>query len=293
MKKNIVLYLFIAPAGILSIAFFLLPVLGNFAISLSEWSVIRNSGRFVGLENFRAIFDDALFRESIFTTSAYTLITVPLLLVFGLLMALLVDSSPRRSGLFFQTVFFLPWVVPWLTAGLIWKYLYNDVYGLIDYFLVKWRIVQEPILFMNDKWTAILAVIGVCVWKTAGYNMVILLAGLKAIPDQVYEAAGIDGAGAFQRLFRITIPLLMPSISLMVIMAITGSYLAFDHFWVVTRGAPAHSTETILTWLYQTSFFKFELGQGSAMSIVLLGITGVFAYLQVRLFNVLRIESGK
>ncbi len=291
MKKNLSLYAFIAPSLLLAVMFFLLPLGQNVVISVSNWNAIKNTGTFVGWDNFIAAFTDPVFIEALGTTAAYTVMVVPLLLLFGLILALLVTNDRMFGVTAFKVIYFVPWVIPWLTAGLIWKFMYNDSFGLINYGLMTLGIVSEPVQFFNDKWTAILAVIGVCLWKTLGYNMVILLTGLKSIPATIYEAAEVDGSGGLHRFLNITLPLLKPGISLMVIMSVLGSFLAFDHFWIVTRGAPSHSTETILTWLYQTSFTQFNLGKGSAMSMVLLGITGVFAYLQIRLFNVLALEK--
>ncbi|MCG8453216.1 MAG: sugar ABC transporter permease [Spirochaetales bacterium] len=289
-KEHRVMYLFVTPSVILSISFFVIPFLHNLIISFCNWNIITNNGKFLGLENYIRIFTDKIFLSSILTTTQYTIFVVPFLLFFGLLFALIVNDSNLRGNSLFQMIYFIPWVIPWLTAGLIWRFLYNDLYGPLNYLLIHFRFIEKPILFLSTKMTAMASVILVCIWKTAGYNMVILLAGLKSIPEQVYEAAAIDGASGWKRFISITIPLIRSSIALMVIMAVVGSYLAFDHFWIVTRGAPSHETETILTWLYQTSFFRFRLGEGAAMSVVLLAITGIFAVIQVRAFNLLKLK---
>lgn len=288
--RNRMLYLFLLPACTLATAFFLVPFFYNFYISLCDWNIIFNKGALIGFENYRKIFQDPIFTGAIGTTTLYTLLTVPLLLLFGLLFALLAERSTMRGVTLFRMVYFVPWVIPWLTAGLIWRFMYNDVFGLINYLLRATGLTEEPVLFFSTKMRALFSVIAVCVWKTAGYNMIILLTGLKSVPEQVYEAADIDGASGRQKFLHVTLPLIRPSIALMAIMAIVGSYLAFDHFWIVTRGAPAHQTETILTWLYQTSFFRFRMGEGAAMSVILLLITGFFAVVQVKFFKLLNID---
>lgn len=289
-KRSKVMFVFILPATLLALRFFAVPFVSNFIISLSRWNIITNSGRYVRLENYVSIFGDPIFTNALVVTTVYTIVVVPLLLLFGLIFALLVNDASLRGNGFFQTVYFIPWVIPWLTAGLIWRFLYNDLFGPINYVLQTLGIVEEPIRFLNAKWSAIGSVIVVAVWKTVGYNMVILLVGLKSIPQQIYEAAAIDGVGPMREFLHITLPLIKSSIALMVIMAVVGSYLAFDHFWIVTRGAPAHETETVLTWLYQTSFFRFRFGEGAAMSVMLLLITAVFAVVQVRVFKLLRLK---
>ena len=281
-------YLFILPSALLVSLFFLYPLSQLIYMSFCKWNIIGNYGIFIGLRNYLEIFQDEIFINSIVTTTVYTAMVVPLLVVGALILAMLTFKDLPGMSIF-RAIYFSPWVIPWLSAGLTWLWMYNDVYGLINYILRTLGLIKEPILWFSNRWLAITAVVIMVLWKAAGYNMVILMGGLSAIPKELYEAAEVDGAGRFYKFFYITLPLLKPTIALIVILAVAGSYLAFDHFYIMTHGAPAHTTETIVTWIYKTSFKHFMLGRGAAMSIVLLLIVGILSYVQVRIFKVLKI----
>ncbi|GAK61046.1 binding-protein-dependent transport systems inner membrane component [Candidatus Vecturithrix granuli] len=288
LQKNAWAYLFMLPACTLIVVFFVFPLGWNLLLSVSEWDLLKNTGRFVGLKNYQVIFQQAVFQKSLVNTSVYTIIVVPLLIGLGMLMALLISQNMRGISLF-RAIYFIPWVIPWVAAGLIWRFMYNDIYGVINYLLRSSGLIQQPVQFFNNRWVAIGSVTAMVLWKAAGFSMVILLGGLKGIPEQLYEAASIDGASPRQQFWYITLPLMRPAIATAAILAVNGSYLAFDHFFVMTNGAPANTTETILTWAYKVTFKQFHLGYGAAMSIVLLAITGILAALQIRYFKLLKI----
>lgn len=288
LKKHIWAYLFMAPAVLLIGTFFIYPLIWNVVLSLSQWNLMTNTGTYVGWDNYDAIFADDVFLQALVNTTGYTALVVPLLVGVALCLALLI--SGKLFGLqFARAIYFIPWILPWVAAGLIWRFMYNDIYGLINH-LLQALGKEEAVQFFLTRWTAILSVTAMVVWKASGYFMVILWGGLKGISPQIYEAAAIDGANPWQRFWYITLPLLKPTLSLVAILAITGSYLAFDHFFVMTGGAPANSTETILTWAYKVTFKQFQLGKGAAMSVVLLAITLTLAIIQVKYFKILKME---
>lgn len=288
LKKNAWGYVFMLPAITLVALFFVFPLGWNIVLSVSKWDIMKNQGQFIGLDNYRAIFGDPVFRKAIVNTSFYTLVVVPLLILLGMIMALLIARQIRGIGLF-RAMYFIPWVIPWVAAGLIWRFMYNDIYGVFNYLLRTGGLIREAVQFFNNRWVAILSVTAMVLWKASGFTMVILLGGLKSISEQIYEAAAIDGASAAQRFWYITLPLMRPAIATAAILTVTGSYLAFDHFFVMTGGAPASTTETILTWAYKVTFKQFHLGRGAAMSMVLLGITGLLATIQIKYFKLLKL----
>ncbi|GAK50254.1 binding-protein-dependent transport systems inner membrane component [Candidatus Moduliflexus flocculans] len=288
LRKNAWAYLFMLPACALILLFFVFPLGWNLLLSVSEWDLLKNTGRFVGLKNYQTVFQQAVFQKAFVNTTVYTVIVVPLLLGLGMLMALLIARNIRGVSLF-RAIYFIPWVIPWVAAGLIWRFMYNDIYGIINYLLRSSGLITNAIQFFNNRWMAVFSVIMMVLWKASGFTMVILLGGLKGIPEQIYEAASIDGASPRQQFWHITLPLMRPAIATAAILAVNGSYLAFDHFFVMTNGAPGNTTETILTWAYKVTFKQFHLGYGAAMSIVLLVITGILATLQIRYFKLLKI----
>lgn len=275
--------LFIGPALILNIALFLIPLVRVAWISLHEWPVLGERP-FIGLENYTSLRHDTEFWNSLLFTIKYTLLVTPAIFVPALILALLVNERLRGVTVF-RAIYFTPYVIAFVTGSLMWKWLYNDVFGLFSYGLIKLRIVSDAVLWLGSPNMAMFSIILSVVWKTAGLNMVLLLGGLQAIPSDLYEAAAMDGASAWQRFTRITLPLLRPTFAIVLTLSVLGSFLAFDQFQIMTAGGPGRSTTTIVMQIRKVSFEFFEMGSGAAMSIVLLAILVVLSYLQIRILR--------
>lgn len=275
--------LFVAPAFVVNVAFFLLPLVSVAWISLHRWPVLGERP-FVGLRNYTALQDSGEFWQALWFTIKYTLLVTPAIFVPAIALALLVNERIRGVTVF-RAVYFTPYVIAFVTGSLMWKWLYNDVFGLINYGLLELGVIGTAILWLGSTNLALVSIIFSVVWKTTGLNMVLLLGALQAIPSDLYEAAAIDGAGAWQRFTRITLPLLRPTFAIVLTVSVIGSFLAFDQFQIMTGGGPGHATTTIVMLIRKTSFDFFEMGSGAAMSIVLLAILGVLSYLQIRLLR--------
>lgn len=283
-NRNLAGWLFVAPAMALTFLFFVYPLLNTIWISFHEYNVIRGTMEWVGGANYARMGGDEILWKAIRNTTLYTLVVTPLIFLVAFPLALLVNQRVRGVT-FFRAAYFLPGVISYVTASFIWKWMYQDLFGLINYVLVTLGIVDQPILWMSTASRAMLSVIIMIVWKTAGFSMLILLGGLQAIPTEVYEAAQIDGAGRWSTFWRVTFPLLRPTFALALVLSVIGSFLAFDHFYVMTQGGPAHGTETIVMWIYRNSFAFFNLGYGAAISIVLLLFLVVLSVLQLRVLR--------
>ena len=277
-------FAFVAPALILTLVFFIYPLINTVSLSFHDTNVVTGQMRNVGLKNYANLLRDSVFWKAAKNTTVYTLIVTPLIFIAAFILALLVNKD-RPGVVFFRSVYFLPVVVSFVTASLIWKWMYNDLFGLINYMLMRVGLISRPVVWLGTETSAMLSVIAMVVWKTAGYSMVILLGGMKAIPNSVYEAASIDGASKWNTFWRITFPLLRPTFALALELSVIGSFLAFDHFYVMTQGGPAHSTETIVMWIYRNSFGYFKLGYGSAMSVVLLAFLVLLSTLQLKILR--------
>jgi multiple sugar transport system permease protein len=275
--------LFIAPAGLMTIAFFLVPLAMALWISLHSWPVL-GAKTFVGLRNYASLTGDPVFWQAFLFTVKYTLLVTPLIFVPALLLALLVNERLRGVSIF-RTAYFIPYVISMATAALMWKWIYNEVFGLLNYLLLTLGLIGAPIIWLGDATTALLSIVIAIVWKVAGLNMVLLLAGLQVIPTDLYEAAAVDGASAWQRFVRITLPLLRPTFAMALTISVIGSFLAFDQFFVMTGGGPGHDTTPIVMWIYRTSFQFFQMGTGAAMSFVLMAILLTLSYLQMRVLH--------
>lgn len=276
---KVVPYLYILPNMILFIAFMIVPLLMSFYYSLTKWKGLGKP-KFIGLDNYIYLIQDDNFRISFFNTIKFTLITVPFLVVLSLLLAILLNQKMRFRG-FFRSALYLPSIVSLIAAGMIFIWLFNPQIGLINYIMES--LGKKPIDWTNDpKYAMIMIVIGT-LWSRVGYNMIIYLAGLQGIPPENYEAAVIDGANAFQRFVYITVPLLKSSNVFIMITCIIYSFKTFDLIYVMTKGGPLNSTETLVVYIYNEAFQNNNYGRGSAAGIILFVILLIFTLIRSKL----------
>lgn len=260
--------LYAAPATIVIIVLFLVPLVLAFWMSLNDWPLIGDHS-FNAPENYVAIGQNQLFLDSIAFTVTYTIVMTVIFLVVGLGLALLVQNSRPGVGLF-RTAFLLPTAVGLASSSLLFYALYNNDFGFLDDVLRALGLVQGQADFLGTPENAFVSTVVMVTWRFAGFNMIILLTGLQAIPVEVYEAARTDGAGWWKTLWFVTIPLLKPTIILILVLAITGSLLAFEPFYVLTAGGPSNSTVTMVMAMFREAFTMFDLGGAAAIAIVLL-----------------------
>lgn len=252
-------------------------------MSLYDWPLL-GSKSFIGFENYRTLLSDRQFWNSLWFTTKYTAVITPIIFLLAFVLALIVQL-PFRGVAFFRIVYFLPVVIGLATSSLLWVWLLNDRVGLFNQLLKDLGLIQKSVLWLGDKNLALLAVIVSVVWKTVGLTMILLLAGLQAIPRNFYEAARIDGADFWSQLRFITLPLLRRTFALALVLSVIGSYLAFDQFFILTRGGPQNSTISVVYWIFNNSFTYFKLGYGSALSMILLFILVLFSALQLYLLR--------
>ncbi len=281
MRKQWSAYLFLSPVLLLFAVFTFFSVGYAFYLSFHQWNILEPQKPFVGLDNYARLLEDERFRQAILNTVYYTAASVPLTIGFGLLVALLLNNQIRARGLF-RALFYLPVVTPLVIASIIWKWVYNGDFGLLNYYLIKLNIIQEPLLWLADKNLAMPAVILTSVWKSVGFAMVVYLAGLQGIPEDYYDAAKIDGANGFRRLRDITIPLLSSTTLFLVVISVLGSFQVFTQIFVMTNGGPLGRTRTIVWYIYQTAFKNFDMGYAAAMAYALFALMFGFTLLQMR-----------
>lgn len=272
---------FVIPALLLNFVFFIYPFLQSAIMSFFDWPIIGEK-LFIGFRNYVELFQDVQYWNALWFTLKYTILITPGLFIVGLVLALLINSRLRMVSLF-RAIYFMPVVISMVSASLMWLWIYNDLYGLLNYYLLSLHIVQEPIHWMGDASTSLPAVSFMIVWKMSGFTMVILLSGLQGISEDIYESAQIDGANKWKQFLYITLPLLRPSIFLSLIISVIGSVLAFEQFLIMTNGGPSHSTTTVVHEIYNTSFKYFDFGYGSAMTVILLIILGAISIFQMKM----------
>ncbi|NUW30574.1 sugar ABC transporter permease [Nonomuraea sp. SMC257] len=280
--KKVQGWLYAAPTAVIVGVLFVVPLVLVVWMSLNRWPLL-GPAHFNAPDNYARIADNPLFLDAVLFTLKYTAITTVLLSSVALGLALLVQE--RRPGVgFFRTAFFLPGAVGFAAAALLFYGMLNNDFGPVDPMLRALGITHEPVKWIGTPNMALFSTIALVLWRFAGFNMLILLTGLQAIPVEVYEAARSDGAGRRQIFTRITLPLLRPTLALMLILSVTGSLLAFDQFFIFTNGGPDNSTVSMVMVVYRDAFFRFDLGGAAALSVVLLvGLVGLNALMMRRL----------
>jgi multiple sugar transport system permease protein len=276
---------FLAPALIVLGVFFFLPVLGALLMSLTDFDLYalgdwRNL-RFVGLENYVRLLGEPLFWKALGNTVYFVALGVPLSIGVSLFSALLVNSRLARFRGLFRTVFFAPVVTTLVAVAVVWRYIFHTRYGFLNYALGWFGI--DPIDWMGDPHWSMPAIVILAVWKNFGYNMIILLAALQNIPEDLYEAARIDGASAWQVFRHITLPGLAPVLLLVSILTMSGYFQLFAEPYVMTQGGPLQSTLSVLYFMYQEGFTWWSLGRASAVAFLLFVLMFAVTALQLRL----------
>ncbi len=281
MRKEWSAYVFLAPALLQFVVLLVFPVIFSFYLSFHEWNILEPEKPFVGLENYARLLRDQRVHQAIWNTIYYTVVSVPLTLFLGLLVALLLNNRIRGRGIF-RAMYYLPGVTSAVAVAVVWKWIFNGDFGLINYYLLQLGVIDEPIRWLTDPNLAMPSVIIVSIWGGVGGCMIIYLAALQALPEEIYDAAKVDGAGPIRTLFNITIPLLSPATFFLLITSIIGAFQQFGLPYLLTSGGPVGRTTTIAYYLYTSAFKNFEMGYAAAMSYVLFAMIFVFTLLHMR-----------
>ncbi len=266
------------------------PIIKMFIMSFFNWKIgLDQVSQFVGLQNYIAVFTDPIAGMALVNTLFYAVVTVPVQLVLGLLVALLINRITKFS-VTFRLLYYLPVITSWVVVALLFRYIFSNQ-GLLNYLLTDvLKISTEPVGWLSTRWTALSATTLLGIWKGIGWNMVIFLAALQAVPKQYYEAASIDGLNSRQKFFYITLPNIKGTILFALVMLIIGAFNTYTPIAVITGGNPAHQTDVVLTWMYSQTFDSLKMGYSAALSIV---ITIIVAATAVILFKAIRPEKGE
>jgi multiple sugar transport system permease protein len=284
MRAGRAAWWFVAPALIVLTVFFFLPVLSAFLMSLTDFDIYAlgdtDNLRFVGLQNYARLLQEPLFWKALGNTLYFVVLGVPLSIGVSLGTALLVNSKLARGHGFFRTVFFAPVVTTLVAVAVVWRYIFHTRYGFLNYALDGLGI--GPIDWMGDPHWAMPAIVILAVWKNFGYNMIILLAALQNIPEDLYEAARIDGASNWQQFRHVTLPGLGPVLLLVSILTMTGYFQLFAEPYVMTEGGPLQSTLSVLYFMYDEGFKWWNLGRASAVAFLLFVLMFAVTAVQLR-----------
>jgi multiple sugar transport system permease protein len=278
-------YLFLAPALILIGGFFFLPVAAAFVLSFTDFDIYSiaslDNVRFVGARNYLQLVATPVFWKALGNTFYFALVGGPLTVGVSLAAALLLNAPLVRWKTFFRTVYFVPFVTTLVAIAIVWRYLYHTRYGLLNYGLGRFGI--GPIDWLGDPRWAMPSIILMAVWKNFGYNMLIFIAGLQSIPEELYEAARIDGARALQRFWHITLPQLGPTLLFVSVITMIGYFQLFVEPYVMTAGGPLRSTTSVVLLMYEEGFRWWRMGYAASIAFVLFLIILVATLVQFRL----------
>ncbi|MEO7502085.1 MAG: sugar ABC transporter permease [Gemmatimonadaceae bacterium] len=284
-EANTAAWFFLAPALLLIFVFFFLPVAASLVLSVTDFDLYGIADpantRFVGLGNYSRLLQTPDFWAALRNTFYFAFVGGPLTIAVALSAALLLSSKLVRFKGFFRTVYFTPFVTTLVAVAIVWRYLYHTRYGLFNYALSYVGI--GPIDWLGDPHWAMPAIILMAVWKSFGYNMLIFIAGLQSIPEELYDAAEIDGAGAFRRFFSITLPMLMPTLVFVSVVTMIGYFQLFAEPYVMTQGGPLRSTTSVVLLMYEEGFRWWRMGYAAAIAFVLFVVILIATLLQFRL----------
>jgi multiple sugar transport system permease protein len=273
-----VAYLFILPSLVIITFFVIIPMFCSIVFSFMDFNIMFSKISFVGIRNFIKLVNDERVRGALFNTFYFTVILVPLQVTVGLIVAVIIKESTVMNTIF-RGVYFIPVICSFTIVALIWQFLLDRDVGIISFYL-KQVGIHAGLLRDPDQAMPLVAVVSV--WKNFGFTMVVFLAALQGIPQSLYEAANIDGINRWNRLFKITIPMMLPTVGFCVIIALIAAFQAFDQIYVMTGGGPIFRTETMVYYIYNMAFRTLKLPYASANAVVLFMIILVFSLFTFR-----------
>ncbi|MBS5114966.1 MAG: sugar ABC transporter permease [Erysipelotrichaceae bacterium] len=280
--KKLKPYLFIAPALIIFLIFSIYPIFNMIGLSFYEWDFISPTKVFVGFKNYVNLFKDAEFFQTLTNTIVYMVLTVGIGLILGIFLALFLKKDTKVNK-FMQSIIFSPYIVSLASVSFLWMWLMNTDFGLINYILSIFNI--PAIDWLGSPKIALFSLVIISVWKTLGYNTIIILSALQSIPKYLYEAASLDRANKKQVFFKITLPMISPTLFFLTIVNIIASFKVFDTIQIITQGGPQNSTNTLVYSLYEYGFKFYKIGYASTIGVVLLVIISVFTVIYFKLLS--------
>ncbi len=281
--EEILGYLVIAPALLLLLVLVAYPFFIAIGLSLQN-KVIGKPGTFVGLGNFKTLLDSQIFRQTLQNSFVFTLTSVTLKVILGMALALLLNRSIRGRK-FFRGAVLLPWIVPTALSTLAFLWIFDATYSIINWVLLRLGLIKQGILWLGHPYWAMFSVIVVNTWRGMPFFAISLLAGLVAIPQELYEAAKTDGAGLLTQFWYITLPLLKPVLMIVILFSTIFTFSDFNIVYVLTRGGPTNSTHLFATYAHQTGLVSARIGEGAAISLFLFPVLVLVIFFQLRLLR--------
>jgi raffinose/stachyose/melibiose transport system permease protein len=281
----------VAPAVALLVVFVYYPIVENVRLSFFSWSAFSPNPVFVGLENYRAAFDDPVFWRALFNNTAYAVVSLIVQVAFALVLAAVLEEfvHQRLRG-FLRTIYFIPATISITVAGILFSFLYNPQFGLVNRVLTAVGLQSWTHAWLGESSTAIWSIIAMSQWQSIGYTAVLFVVAIQRIPREFYEAVRVDGAGPVRTFFTVTVPMVREMTTLLVILTVSGAFLVFNEVMVMTAGGPDNSSHVLNTWLYRNAFFEDDMGYAATIATVIFVITFVVAVVQLAIAKRRRVE---
>lgn len=272
--------LFLLPNMVIFSVFIIIPAFQGLRMAAYEWGIL-STPRYIGAANLLEMLKDSIFWKTFTNTLIYSLFSVPLLVVVALVLAYSLQDNSMRGVRAFRSLFYIPSLLSMITVGIAWRFLLGDDMGIVNYLIRS--MGGQDVHWLTGSGTAMMSIILITVWAGAGYFMVIMIAGLQAIPQEMYEAARIDGASRGEIFWKITLPMLRGTILVTLVLATIGSFKAYELIIVTTGGGPGYATKFIVQQVYQAAFMEDRMGYASMMSIVLMILIAIITTIQFTL----------
>ena len=264
-RKAVLVWCFLLPSLVIFLLYRIIPLAWNLILSFQYWSPLKPA-QFAGLDHYQDLYDDEVFWQALWNT-VMVILSAPIGIAIALMLALLVNSNIRGRDVY-RTIIFLSYPLMTVAVAIIWRWMFDERVGLINYTARLLDLVDKPNPFLNSFTWALPSVIAANIWQMLGFYMIILLTGLQNIPQELYDAAAIDGANGWQRFEHITLPLLKPSLFLAFVIGMLNSVTSFDLVYVMTGGGPGRATEILVTYIYKLGFVQTKFDYGAAVTIV-------------------------
>jgi raffinose/stachyose/melibiose transport system permease protein len=283
--------LWVAPALLLLGVFVYYPIVDNIRLSFFSWSAFSPAPEFVGLQNYRDMVDDPVFWRALRNNTAYAAVSLVFQVALALVLAAVLEEfvTPRLRAIL-RSIYFIPAVISITVAGLLFAFIYNPRFGLLNRALAAIGLPHWQHSWLGEQATAIWSIIAMSQWQSIGYTTVLFSVAIQRIPSELYEAARVDGAGRIRSFFTITVPMVREMTTLLIILTVSGAFLLFNEVMVMTGGGPADSSQVLGTWMYRNAFLADNMGYAAALATFIFVLTLLFAVLQLWVSRRRRVE---
>lgn len=284
-KKKIAPYLYVMPVLILLLIMYGYPLIKSIIMSLQDYKLASSgSAPFNDFANFKKMFSDTDFLLLLKNSLIYVIISVVAQFVLGLILALCLKTKFRGRGIY-QSIVFLPWAFSSFVVGLMFRWSFNGEYGVVNDILMKMGIIKENVAWLGTPGLSLAVVIIAMIWMGIPFFGIMILAALQSVPDDIYEAADIDGCGMFRKFFSLTLPYIKPTIIMTVLLRTIWIFNSFDLIVIITGGGPVNYSQTLPSYMYSKAFASYDFGLASAFGVLLIVILGIYAVLFLKLSN--------